>query len=270
MSKSWIVLFTIVLCFMNQSAQASPITLDSDATGSLSKTVGCLPVACVFESYASTNPLVTMVNSFTVTFPAGRPATAQRTDKGYAAFDLSSLSQTVLSAKFQVSLRYTAAATSTLSVRAVDSATAAALVANPVGTQSAEFSVFDPPPPPPLYDELLSQYSALSAGIELGMLEQHGPFNGVFEIDLSDAALNLINAGGGLFALALNWSSNLVGSNFSRFDSIAFNGAPRLILNTGGSHVPNPATFWLVGAALVLLTQQQRRSDSRHPCIFQA
>lgn len=256
MSRSWIPFFTVIVCCMSQSANAAVMAFDSDADGIVSKTVGCAPSVCYGESYASTNPRAAIGYRFEGSIAGGRPVYTERTDKGYTVFDLSSLSETALSAKLQVDLRYTTDATSLLSVRAVDSAIAIALAANPVGTQSAEFTVFDPPPPQPLYIELLNQYLALSAGPQVGILEQDGPFSGVFEIELSSIALESINATDGLFALGLNWNSDQAGNFFFRGDSIAFSGATRLILNTVGAQVPTPATFWLVCAALLLLIRR--------------
>lgn len=253
MSKFRILFFAIIVCGMNQGAHAALMTLDSDTDGIVKESVTCIPFGCLFQSYASTNPLATIGYSFDLDISSGRPASSGRRDMGYTVFDLSALSETALSAKLEVDLRYASDATSLLNVGAVDSATAIALAANPVGTQSAELSIFDPGSSPPLFFELFNQYLALTAGTQVGMLEQEGPFSGVFEIELSSIALDAINAADGLFALALNWNSDREGSVFSRADGIAFNSAPRLILNTAGAQVPTPATLWLVCAALALL-----------------
>ena len=114
MAKPWILFVTVIACCMNQLAHAALITMDSDASGSVSKGAGCLPVGCVFQSYASINPLASIRYNFVLDIVAGRPVTAERTDKGYTVFDLSSLAQTVLGAKLEVDLQYTAAATSLL------------------------------------------------------------------------------------------------------------------------------------------------------------
>src|SRR6056297_1577182 len=256
MSSVQLLTLTVFACVMAQGAQAGFINLDSVATGSIEQYVVRPGGNTYFEEYTSENPLETL--GYTKSFQiSGRPISYRTEARGYAVFDVSTFAGMVNGATLELDLqRSTGNLSGTqLSVRTVDSATAAELAANPVGTQSAGVSIDDfPDPPAALFEALASQYGMLGAGTEAGLFAQSGTYNGLFEIELNAIAVDLINAGGGLFALGLQ-SIDDTGCIFCS-DTLTVNRAPRLILTSDSFSVPVPATLWLVGAALMLLIRR--------------
>jgi hypothetical protein len=254
MRKVWIATFCLSLYLLIPAAHAAPITLDAVATGSVHSDQHSGRGSDNYE-YISTSPLTEL--RYMLDWGLISSGVSRVTGVGYVVFDLGDISDSMQSVSLEMDVAYTVAANPNLTIHALDTATALDLITNPAGEQRGKWQSSQLEPPSSIYTKLESQYDAIRAGAELGVLSQSGPFDGPFTVDLTSTTLGLVNATDGLFALGLTWSPNPDGFPGAT-DSIAFNSAPRLILQENVSPVPLPAAAWLFGTALIGLMGMAR------------
>ena len=114
------------------------------------------------------------------------------------------------------------------------------------------------------FNRLGYEYQAIENGTPLGTLGSSGPLNGLYDLTLSSAAVDLMNTSPGLVGLGLSWTPTVDIINISGLgevetgsDALVFNAAPILTLAEAIIPVPLPGTFALIVAGLLLLGQSR-------------
>lgn len=261
------VALVFVLGLISTNATAASISLNPAQTGSISKG----------EIYTSNGPLPpTMTSSSPLESFRYSPASPlgsvkyRSNGQGYLLFDLSNLPYDVESASLEFNLDYARSAAPNLTITGLDLLQAQDLLNVPPGTESWSGQVFltGTPDERAAYNRLSSGYSAISSGTELGTLTDSGPLNGLYNIDLNSEALSFINSSSGLLGLGLTWTPTvdivedpIFGPWEDGYDTLTFNAAPILVLNTV-SEVPLPAAAWLFGSAIFGLGAVKRKSQT--------
>jgi hypothetical protein len=247
----------LLLSLISAVSVAELISLKPSATGSIGKTTAYTINGPFTYSLTTVNPL----SSLGYNPPSGiGMVQGSSVAYGYLLFDLSALSFVANAASIEFNLAYARPAYPDLTVTGLTFAQALDLSTIPAGSQ-----LFPVPIPPSTPEEqaafarVSNAFDALAGGPALGQLAAAGPLTGSYTIGLNGQALDLINAGAGLLGVGLTWTphSNVVPGGEPDPDTITFNDAPTLILNSQ-NRVPLPASTWLLGAGLLGLIRGKR------------
>ncbi|MEZ5571075.1 MAG: hypothetical protein R3E64_03540 [Halioglobus sp.] len=264
------ILCKAVLCCLlsltSSAGIAGVLSLNPSGTGSIDWTDIVLVGSGSQLALTSTNPLQSL--KYYPFSPVGELRTTSL-GLGYLLFDVPVLPFVAQSATIRFDLSYARFAVPNLTVTGLELVDAQSLATIPTGTQriTSVDAFLGGPLVQAAFTRLGYGYQAIESGTPLGTLGGSGPLNGLYDLTLSSAAVDLINSSPGLMGLGLTWTPTVdiinipgLGEIESGSDALVFNAAPILTVADATIPVPLPGTFALIVAGLLLLGQSRWQS----------
>ncbi len=257
-----------LLSLASSAGIAGILSLNPSGTGSIDWQDIVLVGSGSQLALTSTNPLQSL--KYYPFSPVGELRTTSL-GLGYLLFDVPLLPFVAQSATIQFDLSYLRSAAPNLTVTGLELVDAQSLATIPTGTQriTSVDAFLGGPVVEAAFNRLGYGYQAIENGTPLGTLGSSGPLNGLYDLTLSSAAVDLMNTSPGLVGLGLSWTPTVdiinipgLGEVETGSDALVFNAAPILTLAEAIIPVPLPGTFALIVAGLLLLGQSRYKCDS--------